>query len=186
MESVTHLLILAVSAGCVDVKGRGVEAADIGRAFTGRIDHVKLRKQGDVTQVTSVVHRSVMATASSANGRRRRLLMLQQLLTSELATGLQFGHESNFLRIPFGSPERIFSFAQFLLLTLEPRQSGHVIGHSTTIITTPMMISEILAFTSFSFLTFRKFGRPKESTPERREKKKKTRQPRSVLSLYDD
>ncbi len=145
----THLLILAVSAGRVDVKGRGVEAADVGRSFAGRVDHVELREQGDVTQVTGVVDRSV---APAAVGRtRRRLLVLQQLLASELAAGLQLRHEPHFLRIPLRPPHRVLALAEFLLLALQPRQAGHVIGHSatTTTTTTPMMIDITYMVTSF-------------------------------------
>ena len=126
-QSVTHLLVLAVSAGRVDVEGRGVEAADVGRSFTGRVDHVQLRKQGDVTQVAGVVDRSV---APAADGRTRRLLVLQQLLASELAAGLQLRHEPHFLRIPLRPPHRVLALAEFLLLALQPRQSGQVTGHS--------------------------------------------------------
>lgn len=105
MGNVTHLLILAVGAGRVDVKGRGVQAADVGRTFARCIDHVQLGEQGNVTQVTSVVHRSL-----AANRRCRRLLVLQQL-ASKLSARLQLGHEPDFLRIALSSSHRILAFA---------------------------------------------------------------------------
>lgn len=36
------LLILAVSSGRVDVQGRGVKAADVGRTFSRSVDHIQL------------------------------------------------------------------------------------------------------------------------------------------------
>ena len=114
------LLVLAVGAGRVDVEGRGVETADVGRAFARRVDHIQLGEQGNVAQVTGVVDRPA--------GRRRRLLMLQLLLASKLVAGSQFRQETGFVRMPLGSPQRIFAFAELLLLALEPRQAGNVTG----------------------------------------------------------
>jgi hypothetical protein len=79
------------------------------------------------------------------------LLVLQQLLASELSAGLQLRHESHFLRIALRPAHRVLALAEFLLLALQPRQAGHVVGHSATT-TTPMMIDITYLVTSH-FLT---------------------------------